>query len=293
MARPAPSAARTVALLDFLAAHPTERFGVSELARRLGTSKATLHALVATLTDAGYLLRHPVDKTYSLGPALVAVGNAAASVQLDVVDHARGEMRRLADELDVLCVASAVIGGEIVILGREGDLGPLAPDVRVGHRLPLVPPLGTVFMAWSPDGEIEAWLQRTGPSASPERIARFRAAVSAVRDRGYSLALEVDARVQIGRALGGRDTGVDASQLARLVDELGHEEYVLAELEHAASYRLSMIAGPVFGADGSVVLALTLFGFRASLDPAEIRRLAERLVDATRVVTKSIHGRPN
>ena len=252
-----------------------------------------MHALVATLTDAGYLLRHPVDKTYSLGPALVAVGNAAASVQLDVVDHARGEMRRLADELDVLCVASAVIGGEIVILGREGDLGPLAPDVRVGHRLPLVPPLGTVFMAWSPDGEIEAWLQRTGPSASPERIARFRAAVSAVRDRGYSLALEVDARVQIGRALGGRDTGVDASQLARLVDELGHEEYVLAELEHAASYRLSMIAAPVFGADGSVVLALTLFGFRASLDPAEIRRLAERLVDATRVVTKSIHGRPN
>ncbi|HEX4777013.1 MAG TPA: IclR family transcriptional regulator, partial [Acidimicrobiia bacterium] len=61
----------------------------------------------------------------------------------------------------------------------------------------------------------------------------------------------------------------------------------------AASYRLSMIAAPVFGADGSVVLALTLFGFRASLDPAEIRRLAERLVDATRVVTKSIHGRPN
>jgi DNA-binding IclR family transcriptional regulator len=293
MARPAPSAARTVALLDFLAARPTERFGVSELARRLGTSKATLHALVATLTDAGYLLRHPVDKTYSLGPALVAVGNAAASVQLDVVDHARGEMRRLADELDVLCVASAVIGGEIVILGREGDLGPLAPDVRVGHRLPLVPPLGTVFMAWSPDGEIEAWLQRTGPSASPERIARFRAAVNAVRDRGYSLALEVDARVQIGRALGGRDNEVDASQLARLVDELGHEEYVLAELEHAASYRLSMIAAPVFGADGSVVLALTLFGFRASLDPVEIRRLAQRLVDATRVVTKSIHGRPN
>lgn len=293
MARPAPSAARTVALLDFLAAHPTERFGVSALARRLDTSKATLHALVATLTDAGYLLRHPVDKTYSLGPALVAVGNAAASRQLDVVDHARGEMRRLADELAVLCVASAAIGGEIVILGREGDLGPLAPDVRVGHRLPLVPPLGTVFMAWSPDADIEAWLQRTGPSAAPDRIARFRRAVGAVRERGYSLALEADARVQIGRALGSRESGVDAAQLARLVDELGHEEYVLAELEHASSYRLSMIAAPVFGADGSVVLALTLFGFRASLDPAEIRGRAERLLDAARVVTKSIHGRPD
>ena len=81
MARAAPSADRTVALLDFLAAHPDERFGLSDLARRLDINKATAHALTAALTNAGYLLRHPVDKRYSLGPALIAIGNAAASRQ--------------------------------------------------------------------------------------------------------------------------------------------------------------------------------------------------------------------
>ena len=71
MARPAPGADRVVRVLDFLAAHPDDRFTLSELARRLELNKATAHALLVTLTDSGYLLRHPTDMTYSLGPALI------------------------------------------------------------------------------------------------------------------------------------------------------------------------------------------------------------------------------
>jgi DNA-binding IclR family transcriptional regulator len=285
MARPVPSAARTVALLDFLATHADERFGVSELARRLEMSKATAHALTAALTDAGYLVRHPVDKTYSLGPALVSVGNAAASRQFEVVDYARDEMRRLAEDLRVLCVASAAIGDEIVILARRGDLGPFAPSVQVGHRLPLVPPLGTVFMAWSGDDAIETWLRRLGPGATDREVGRYRAAVGTVRRRGYSLALEGGARERLGAALG------HDREVAGLVEELGHEEYILGELEHSASYRLSMMAAPVFGPDGRVALALTLFGFREALAAREVPALAERLLEATAAVTKTVHGR--
>lgn len=287
MARPAPSATRTVALLDFLAAHPDERFGLSDLARRLGMSKATAHALAAALTDAGYLLRHPADKTYSLGSALVAIGNAAASREFAVVDYARDEMRRLADELHVMCVASATMGDEIVILAHSGDLGPLAPSVQVGHRLPLTPPLGTVFMAWSDPDAIGAWLRRLGPGATDAEVERYRAAVATVRTRGYSLALEADARIRLGEALAGHDQHV-----AALVDELGHGEYILGELEHSSSYRLSLIAAPVFGADGTIALVLTLFGFRDVLPAGAVPRLGDRLVEATQRVTKAIHGRP-
>jgi DNA-binding IclR family transcriptional regulator len=287
MARPAPSAERTVALLDFLAAHPEERFGLSELARRLAISKATAHALTAALTDAGYLLRHPVDKRYSLGPALVGIGNAAASRQFEVVDYARDEMRRLADELRVLCVASATIGDEIVILGRSGDLGPLSPSVQVGHRLPLAPPLGTVFMAWSAPDAIGAWLRRLGPGASDAEVERYRAAVATVRGRGYSLALEADARIRLGEALAGGD-----DQVTSLVVELGHEEYILGALEHSSSYRLSLVAAPVFGADRRIALVLTLFGFRDALPAREVPRLADRLLESTQRVTKTLHGRP-
>ena len=38
-------------ILDFLAEHPHDRFGLSELARRLGLSKPTCLGIVTTLTD--------------------------------------------------------------------------------------------------------------------------------------------------------------------------------------------------------------------------------------------------
>ena len=283
MARPAPAIGRTIALLNFLAAHPDEAFGLSELARRLDINKATAHAMLLTLTDAGYLLRHPSTKSFTLGPALISVGNAAGGRQLEVVDYARDEMRRLGDDLGVQCVASAAIGEEIVLLARSGDPQPLGLSVQVGQRLPLVPPLGTVFLAWSGPEEIDRWLRHLGPGAGDEQLARYRRAVTAVRRRGYSIGLDT-ARMHAGpRPL--RDAAV------QVVEEVPHDEYILLELERSASYRLSHIAAPVFGPDGRVVLALTLMGFRHELTAEQVPEHAERLQRATRAVTTAIHGR--
>jgi DNA-binding IclR family transcriptional regulator len=293
MTRPSPAVDRTVTVLEFLAGHPETGFGVSELARRLSMSKATVHAITAALADAGWLLRHPTDKTYRLGPALVAVGNAAAA-QFEVVDYARVEMRKLAEDLGVQCVASAAIGDEMVILATAGATQPLGPGVHVGHRIPLVPPLGTVFVAWSDADEIERWLRRLGPSANEVDLARYREALATVRRRGYAVALEADARVQLERALAQMGDDPRARRVrkvvAELVEELGHSEYVLLELEHAASYRVSLIASPVFGADGSVVLALTVFGFEGVMSADQVPEYGERLRETTRMVTKAIHG---
>ena len=66
-----------VRVLDFLAGRPEERFGVSELARRLELSKPTCLGIVTSLADAGYLVRDPGDKTYRLGPSLITLGHRA------------------------------------------------------------------------------------------------------------------------------------------------------------------------------------------------------------------------
>ena len=288
MARPAPAIGRTIALLNFLTSHPDETFSLSELARRLEMNKATAHAMLLALTEAGYLLRHPATKSFTLGPALISVGNAAAARQFEVVDYARDEMRRLSDDLGVQCVASAAIGEEIVLLGRSGDPEPLGLSVQVGQRLPLVPPLGTVFLAWSGQDEIDRWLRHLGPGAADEQLARYRRAVAAVRRRGYSIGLDASrTHVPPGpRQL--RDAA------AQVVAEVPHEEYILLELERSTSYRLSHIAAPVFGADGRVALALTLMGFRHQLTAELVPEHAERLRAATRTVTQAVHGRgPN
>ncbi|MBV8950690.1 MAG: hypothetical protein JOZ99_07435, partial [Actinobacteria bacterium] len=112
------------------------------------------------------------------------------------------------------------------------------------------------------------------------------AAIATVRRRGYSLALEADARIRLGQAVAGRD-----ERVASLVEELGHEEYILGELEHSSSYRLSLVAAPVFNADGGIALVLTLFGFRDALPARAVPALAERLLESTERVTKVLHGR--
>ena len=119
-------------------------------------SKATAHGVCTTLTGSGWLLRHPVDKTYTLGPALIAAGHAAGARQLDLVDHARPEMEELAAQLGAQVVASSTVGDEMVLLATAGRPGPMWLTFTVGQRVPLAPPLGTVFLAWAGPDAVEA-----------------------------------------------------------------------------------------------------------------------------------------
>ena len=52
-----PADGRVVAILDFMAEHPHDRFGLSELARHVGLAKPTCLGIVTTLTESGYLVR--------------------------------------------------------------------------------------------------------------------------------------------------------------------------------------------------------------------------------------------
>lgn len=291
MPRPAsgaPGVSRAIALLEFLASRRGEAFTLSELVRRLDINKSTLHTILVTLEGAGYVARHPIDKSFTLGPALVALGEAAATApSVDITQHARDEMRSLADEFGVQCMAGKVVGSDILLVAHAGRREPLGQHLAVGQRLPFVPPLGTVFVAWSPPDVIDAWLRRLGPNTTDDELARYHRAITAVRARGFSIGLEADARRELGRAVAVRDLDVD-----HIVEELGHQDYILDELEGAVSYRLSIVAAPVFGADGEVAMAIGLVGFARPLDSEALLRVGARVRAAGQAITRSIHGRP-
>jgi DNA-binding IclR family transcriptional regulator len=285
MARPAPAVDRAVHILDFLADHPTDAFSLSELARRLEMNKASAHATLNALVDAGYLLRHPTRKDYHLGPRLMTVGEAARN-QFPVVDFARDELRRLSDDLGMECVASTAVADEMVIVDRAGPVRPIGVTVAVGYRFPLVPPMGTVFMAWSSADEIDEWLRRVGPDVSEEELARYRSALAAVRERGFSAGLDADTSRDLSQVLARRD---EAGR--RDIGSMAHDEYQLIELEGSDEYRLNTLGAPVFDAAGSVVLGVFVAGFRGSQTAEQVPDYAERLIKATEAITESIHGR--
>ena len=155
--RASPPTERVVAVLDFLARHPHDRFGVSELARRVGLSKPTCLGIVTTLTDSDYLVRDSKDKTYRLGPALISLGHTAQE-SLRVDPAARAELRRLSTISGTTAALSAVIDDRITVLELVGPPG-ADVGVRVGQSYPFAPPVGLMFVLWD-DVALRDWLAK-------------------------------------------------------------------------------------------------------------------------------------
>lgn len=290
MPRPSPSTSRVIELLNFLGDHPREFFSLSELARRLDLNKATAHGMLGALSDAGYLFRHPVDKTFSLGPAIVALGQAAVAAESKVVAFAHPEMEALSAATGAQCVASTAIGDEVVIVAVVGLASvPTASDL--GYRARLYPPHGLVFVAWASDARVESWLESV--AATPVDRKHYREMLVSIQERGFSLAANAQARSRLDRVM--KEVQNEAltpevhKTLTALGAELAREERELFKLSPEQRYQIRSISAPVFDAFGTVCLALILRGF-PELTGSQILDHAESLVAACGRVTRLIGG---
>jgi DNA-binding IclR family transcriptional regulator len=285
MPRPALSADRALQVIDVLVAHPTQRFTLTELSRRTTINPASAHALLAVMLRAGYVQRHPDHKTYSLGPALVAAGETALE-QLAALRLGRDRLVSLSRELELEVLLTSPTDEEIIFVARAGRASAYGLVLQVGQRVPLQPPLGSVFLAWSADDQVARWLDRAEPALTPAEIEHHLHTLEAVRERGYSIGLESPARQGFGEAM-----VEERGSLSDLLAALGRVPYQVEALEEQATYDVTMIAAPIFDANRSVVAALTVVGFAPGLPAAEITRVGLAVRNAAVVVTKQAQGR--
>jgi DNA-binding IclR family transcriptional regulator len=294
MARTSPAVERAVALLNFLARHEDESFTLSELARRLDMSKSTGHTLLATLVQAGYVLRD-AEGAYLLGPAIVPLGEAATAHHR-VVAIARREMLALSEELDLECVLTTVVEGAIMVLGRCGPpKRTVFPAVPPPQRWPLLPPIGTIFVAWWDPVRIDRWLEDAGRALSEPVRQHYRGVLAEVRRRGFSVAaISADRRPSLAGLM--RASTPESEDLApgleAVVDRLRlFEGYNVRTLDPATVYDVSTVSGAVFDRDGAVLLAVTVQDFARPLTGGEIERVGRRLLARTESITRAAGGR--
>ncbi|MET0819067.1 MAG: flavin reductase [Solirubrobacteraceae bacterium] len=204
--------------------------------------------------------------------------------QLRLVDVARDEMYRLATALSVECLAVSQVGEELVIVGSAGRPRSRAVPIRLGQRVPFIPPVGAAFIAWADDAAKAAWLDRA-PDGDPALRAAHEQRLARVRERGWSLAVSVPGFRQLEAALFHLPTeGTEGTDtVLKALFELS-DAYEPADLAPAATHGLNSIMAPVFGPDGGVVFALALAGLPASMTPAEIEQFAAQLVEAATTV---------
>jgi DNA-binding IclR family transcriptional regulator len=288
-----PAIKRGFAILEFLAERHDKSFTLSEIARELDLNKATCLNLLSTLSASGYVMRQAAGKTYSIGPALIRLGHAATR-RYGSVELARSEMEILSSRFRLECVASEHQGREAVVLARTGPAssGEIMP---VGSRIPIAPPWGMVFVAWSDAATVNQWLDRATPSLGGEEREALRRALGVVRRRGYSLGLEGQARKNLGAALAElvrQDKDPDGDRLVQtLFEDLRADTYVLGDPGPGDRYRLNSVVVPVFGPEDTVLFALTLHGFPDELSAEEIPLIGEELLLVSARISQSLGGR--
>ncbi|CRZ19012.1 IclR family transcriptional regulator [Mycolicibacterium neworleansense] len=292
--RASPPTARVVAILDFLSRHPQERFGLSELTRRVGLSKPTCLGILTTLTESGYLVRETADngkdKSYRLGPALIALGHMAQE-SMRVNPSARAELLALSATFDTSVGLSAVVDDRITVLELVGPVG-RDPGVRVGESYPFAPPVGLMFVLWD-DEALRAWLAKAPTVPLRTESARLHRVIENCRADGYL----VERLTPGGRRLYALMAGMSSNLpdelralLSELVSDIGERVYLADEGPGGPTpHDISVISAPVFDHYQRQIMAASLH-IGTALTDKEITERARALVATADALTRQLGG---
>ena len=211
-------------------------------------------------------------------------------LQMRSADLARPHMEALAEELEVECVASAVVGSDMVLVARAGRLPSQALPTAVGQRIPFEPPMGTAFVAWAHESAQQAWFERLGPDAAPEAREGLERTLAEVRKAGYSIARghrwHAEAAQVLSRDHPDLHRDETSQEMHRLIATLppDYESPVIAADD------VRTVSTPVFGPGGVVVLVLSVTVAGRRSFAADLGFTVERLRSAAAAVTEALDG---
>ena len=277
MARSSPGVHRVAAVLNFMADHPGQSFALTDLVRALKLSRATCHALLTGLVEVGYLYRTS-DKSYVLGPALVAIGKSAAK-HFSPLQVAQPEMRALADEFDVICAAYFLEGDMVHLRERAASISHVGYPVPMGTRTKLRSAQAACFFAHAPEAA-EAWLRSAVPPPSAENRERMQQGMGFVRENGFLALVRHPSLTEFD---------MPVSSIVRAeTDDL--PVMPVGAIDDAAAYPLAALMAPVFDARGKVDFCLLLAGFHFALTGAQMRETGAKLTAACARISAFLAG---
>jgi DNA-binding IclR family transcriptional regulator len=213
--------------------------GVSELARRLGLGKSTVHRMLTTLVAEGLIEQNPRTGGYRLGIVMFELGQAVR-VHMDLhaaVGPVLGELRAQTGESSQVGVLD---GHEVVYVDRMESAHSLRLFTDTGRRVPVhCTSSGKVLLAYLPEARRQAVLRAAPLDAlTPHTItdrSQLAAELDRVRRRGWAEA--VNEREDIsGEVVAAISIGVPLARCS--VMALRRLAPVIMEAAEAASRRL-------------------------------------------------------
>jgi IclR family KDG regulon transcriptional repressor len=170
-----------------------ELLGPSELGRRLGLGKSTVHRLLTTLTAEGLLEQDPHTGGYRLGIVMFELGEAVR-VHMDLHAAAAPVLAMLRGQTRETAQVGVLDRGEVVYVDRLESSHSLRLFTETGRRVPAhCTSSGKVLLAYLPAETRAALLRgRALPALTPDTItdpAVLSAELARVRARGWAEAV--------------------------------------------------------------------------------------------------------
>jgi IclR family KDG regulon transcriptional repressor len=163
--------------------------GISDLAKRLGLAKSTVHRLASSLVGEGILEQNPRDGKYHLGLALFELGTMVRR-KMDFTVEARPFLRTLMEKTGETVHLAILDHDSILYVITHESKQALRMGSKVGTRVPVhSTAVGKVLLAFQPDEEIERIIALGLPQSTPYTIVDpgvLQRELAAVRSRNYA-----------------------------------------------------------------------------------------------------------
>lgn len=185
--RPVKSAYRALDVLEAMSAGPAT---LSELSRMLDIPKSSLHGLLRTLTDRGWVATTDGGTRFRLGLRALQVGTRFVDED-EVVAQVAPSLDRLAATTGETVQQARLDGDEVVYLAKRDSAHPVRLISSIGSRLPAhATALGKALLAARDDGTVRGLVTLPLVSLTARTITEWEplaAELLATRARGYAV----------------------------------------------------------------------------------------------------------
>jgi IclR family transcriptional regulator, acetate operon repressor len=161
---------------------------LTELVNRTGLPMPTIHRLMRTLVDRGYVRQEP-SRSYALAPRLIRLGDSASRLLgIWVGPH----LNDLVDALGETANMALLDGDQALYVAQAPSRHSMRTFTEVGRRvLPHCTGVGKALLAQLSPAEAERIVVRNGmPAMTPKTVtspAGLQRELAQVRARGYAL----------------------------------------------------------------------------------------------------------
>src|SRR5262245_31108054 len=183
---PVQSVARAFELLEVIA-DTGGMANLSDLPRDVGLPLGTIHRLLRTLVDLGYLRQQP-SREYALGPRLIRLGESSSQL---VGPWARPYLASLVDALGETANLAMLDGNQIVYVAQVPSRHSMRMFTEVGKRVsPHCTAVGKAMLSSLPRTQVDAILRAGGMHSYTDSTITDPVSLAdqleLVRDNGYA-----------------------------------------------------------------------------------------------------------